>query len=353
MSNSRILLIVEGEKTETAFITRLTELYGMKYQIYTVGTNLFALYDKVKRTDFQCDIKDILREFNIPEEQKEMLREDFAYTYLIFDSELQDKRPNERQAPPPLTSRINRNIDRLIEMAGFFNDETDPSKGKLYINYPMMESYRDADAFYDDQFIYNTIALEDIPDFKKIASSKHLAGFTIQDYTKENYTDLMRMHVDKLAFMSGKENPYILPYSVYLTLSPGEKIADIQKRSIMNDSVLHILNTSLFFLLDYYPDLYLERPCQSACVYRIGVQHLCVLDKQPSQYPLGQSCLCIAVLADLRRDRAFMGRTAERVDHADLDSGVYFPLRLEGFGGGFSRQNLSFSERFNQKGKQQ
>lgn len=157
MSNSRILLIVEGEKTETAFISRLTELYGMKYQIYTVGTNLFALYDKVKRTDFQCDIKDILREFNIPEEQKEMLREDFAYTYLIFDSELQDKRPNERHAPPPLTSRINRNIDRLIEMAGFFNDETDPSKGKLYINYPMMESYRDADAFYDEQFIYNTI----------------------------------------------------------------------------------------------------------------------------------------------------------------------------------------------------
>ncbi len=45
MSNSRILLIVEGEKTETAFISRLTELYGMKYQIYTVGTNLFALYD--------------------------------------------------------------------------------------------------------------------------------------------------------------------------------------------------------------------------------------------------------------------------------------------------------------------
>ena len=62
----------------------------------------------------------------------------------------------------------------------------------------------------------------------------------------------MRMHVDKLAFMSGKENPYFLPYTEYLSFSPGEKIADIQKRSIMNDSVLHILNTSLFFLLDYY-----------------------------------------------------------------------------------------------------
>ena len=252
MSNAKILLIVEGEKTETAFISRLAELYGLMYQIYTVRTNLFALYDKVKKTDFPCDVKDILREFNIPEEQKEVLREDFAYTYLIFDSELQDKRPYERQDPPPLISRISRNIDQLIEMAAFFNDETDPSKGKLYINYPMMESYRDADAFYDEQFMSNTVALDDIPDYKIIVSSKHLAGYDIKNYTKDNYTDLMRMHVNKLAYMSGNENSYILPYSEYLTLSPGEKIATIQKNSILNDSVLHILNTSLFFLLDYY-----------------------------------------------------------------------------------------------------
>lgn len=252
MSNAKILLIVEGEKSETDFISRLTELYDMKYQIYAVGTNLFALYDKVKRTGFQCDIKDILREFIIPEEKKEVLREDFAFTYLIFDSELQDKRPFERQDPPPLTSRISRNIDRLIEMAGFFNDETDPSKGKLYINYPMMESYRDADTFYDEQFIYNTIALEVIPDYKKIVSSKHLVGFDIRDYSKDNYTNLMRMHVNKLAFMSGHEELKYVPYTKYLSFSPGEKIAAIQKSSIMKDSVLHILNTSLFFLLDYY-----------------------------------------------------------------------------------------------------
>ena len=88
-----------------------------------------------------------------------------------------------------------------------------------------------------------------------------------------------------------------------------------------------------------YPDLYLERSGQPACICRIGVQHLCVLDEQPAQYPSGQPCLRIAVLADLRRDRAFMGRTAERVDHADLDSGVYFPLRLEGTRGGHGERD--------------
>ena len=33
-------------------------------------------------------------------------------------------------------------------MLDFFNDETD--QGKLFINYPMMESYRDCDAFFDE-----------------------------------------------------------------------------------------------------------------------------------------------------------------------------------------------------------
>lgn len=49
---------------------------------------------------------------------------------------------------------------------------------------------------------------------------------------------------------------------------------------------------------------------------------------------------------DLRRGRPFMGRTTERVDHADLDSGVYFPLRLEGLGGG---QNIITNARYGSK----
>ncbi len=32
-------------------------------------------------------------------------------------------------------------------MTEYFVDETDPTIGKLYINYPMMESYRDCDEF--------------------------------------------------------------------------------------------------------------------------------------------------------------------------------------------------------------
>lgn len=137
-------------------------------------------------------------------------------------------------------------------MAEYFDDETDPSKGKLYINYPMMESYRDSDSFYDNQFVYNTIALSDIPSYKSIVSHKRLSGYDINEYSKENYTDLMRMHVNKLAYLSEKSDYKNLAYSEYLSLSSEEKIAAVQKKCIAERSYIHVINTSLFFLLDYY-----------------------------------------------------------------------------------------------------
>ncbi len=38
-------------------------------------------------------------------------------------------------------------------MVNYFVDETDPSIGKLYINYPMMESYRDCDTFFEEDYL--------------------------------------------------------------------------------------------------------------------------------------------------------------------------------------------------------
>ena len=252
MNDIKILLVVEGENTENGFLRRLTELYGVRCKIYTVGTNLFALYDKMKKMEFQCDIKEILREFNLPEEQKSLLREDFAYTYLVCDGELQDKRPNERNVPTPLETRIQRNIDKLIEMTNFSNDETDPSKGKLYINYPMMESYRDSDIFYDEQFIYNVVPLGDIPKYKSIVARKKLSGYDISKYSKDNFICLMRTHVRKLAFMLSDNDYQNLSYSSYLTISSGDRIALAQKESIIHNKTIHVLNSSVFFLLDYY-----------------------------------------------------------------------------------------------------
>ncbi len=62
----------------------------------------------------------------------------------------------------------------------------------------------------------------------------------------------MRTHVRKLAFMLGENDYQNLSYSSYMAISSGDRIALTQKESITNDKTIHVLNSSVFFLLDYY-----------------------------------------------------------------------------------------------------
>ena len=43
-------------------------------------------------------------------------------------------------------------------MIDFFNNETE--NGKLYVNYPMMESYKDCDDFFDEQYQNREVSLK-------------------------------------------------------------------------------------------------------------------------------------------------------------------------------------------------
>ena len=44
----KVLLIVEGEDLEPRFFNRQTAAYGINMDIYVVGTNIYALYTKMK-----------------------------------------------------------------------------------------------------------------------------------------------------------------------------------------------------------------------------------------------------------------------------------------------------------------
>ena len=58
----KVLLIVEGENLEPGFFKRLNTVYGVNMEIYIVGTNIYALYSKMKEYNFLCNIKDMLPE---------------------------------------------------------------------------------------------------------------------------------------------------------------------------------------------------------------------------------------------------------------------------------------------------
>ena len=248
----KVLLIVEGEDLEPGFFKQLTTVYGVNMDIYIVGTNIYALYTKMKEHDFLCNIKDVLPEVGKNLEGKaEILAGNFAYTYLIFDFDAHHKTPIERTQNIEIDAIVQNNILKLSEMAEYFVDETDPSIGKLYINYPMMESFRDCDAFFDPAYKDREISIDDLRRYKSIAGQRRLSGVALEHYSRDNFSDLTRLNVFKLNSIIA-ECWEVPTYPEYLGMAECSKILETQASKVNSERKVSVLNTALFVLLDYY-----------------------------------------------------------------------------------------------------
>ena len=241
-----ILIIVEGSKTEPNFFNRLSDVFGLKFDIYCLETNIYSLYKKMKEIDFNGDIKDILSE--IHPDKKEMLSKNFAYTYLIFDCDAHHSRKNESRTQEEV---VLANMDKLSEMANYFTDETDPSIGKLYINYPMIESYRDCDKFFEEDYALSKVSIEELSTYKKRVAKKKLSSIHVDKYAKEQFSLLILQNLYKLNIIHhkiwGKPD-----YDTYLKCSDSERILSEEKNLIVNEKFLSVINTSLFMITDFY-----------------------------------------------------------------------------------------------------
>ena len=190
--NERIktLVIVEGERAEPAFCKSIETAYSLNFSIYCLGTNIYSLYKKLEEYEFNADIKKILMELH--PECSEVLSQKFAYTYLFFDLDPHHTKKDESRTVDQI---ICENIEKIKEMAAYFTDETDPTIGKLYINYPMLESYRDCDMPFDPNYQDEYVNIGDIGSFKQYVGSKKMAGKHLDKYTEEDFKKYRKEYV--------------------------------------------------------------------------------------------------------------------------------------------------------------
>ncbi len=246
-----ILIVLEGERTETDFFNSLLQRFDLQAKLCVVGTNLYTLYHKCKQYNFDCDVKDVLKEL-VDESTKKLLEQKFTYTYLVFDADLHHKKPEQRGQSIPIEVLIKQNFPQLIEMAQHFTDETDPSIGRLYINYPMMESYRYCDKFDDDNYLSATISIAQMGNFKRLASQMNLSGIKPSEYKRTDFSNLIRMNIKRLQLIATENLNSNLPYYLYKAISEAASIASNQYASAEEKQELHVINTSLFIILDYF-----------------------------------------------------------------------------------------------------
>lgn len=153
---SKILLIVEGEKEEPRILGSnshgLLSLIGSNYDIVTFSNPIYELYDAYKKGDYD-DIVSYLRVEKGLEIDKNILSKNaFSSIYLVFDFE-----PHYHKYKD----------SKIKDILNVFNNETE--LGKLYINYPMVESF-----YY----------LKNIPDLEYLGRKISLNNFNGKDYKK-------------------------------------------------------------------------------------------------------------------------------------------------------------------------
>ena len=274
-----ILFIVEGERLEPEVISRMGEVYGLRCDITSVCTNIHILYQQLKKDEGYSDVIAVLREIlrsrlaslaslkTSKEQQRRIQRtqEDlaklerpFASVYLVFDSELQH-RSNDTLAPLEV---IEKNVAELREMLEFFDNETD--QGKLYVNYPMMESYRDCDDFFDDGYRNRLVSLDILfgrtpaRGYKALVAARKLANVHSKQLSEAQFNRLTCMNVFKLNWM--KNYIWSKPqYDEFLEQSSQNVILELEHASCRNLKAVAVLNTLLFFIIDYKGRDFYER----------------------------------------------------------------------------------------------
>ena len=128
MATENVLLILEGRSTEPNAIRSIIKAYKLDFNKVEVifESDVYQLYS-IFQHDEDLDVVEVLRERS--EDNKKTLlpfdRDDFSQIYIFFDYEGHATKAD---------------VSKIEELLNFFDNETE--QGKLYISYPMVESFR-------------------------------------------------------------------------------------------------------------------------------------------------------------------------------------------------------------------
>lgn len=157
-----ILFIFEGDNREPNVYKTIERLYFPKNNdniICSFGNNIYDLYSEVTGYDGDCDIVSIMRE-HLADRGDSTLdgvrSSDISETFLFFDYDFQNSQLS--------LDEINTRVENMLQV---FDDETD--NGKLYINYPMIESIRYTKELPDENYHKYVVSREECLNFKRFA----------------------------------------------------------------------------------------------------------------------------------------------------------------------------------------
>jgi hypothetical protein len=237
-ANQKILVLVEGEKTDVNLMKHLFRIYSidMKYEIIAYGTNIYALYSEmfVRGNPETFDLLQILKAREKNAKKKVIFDYHYSDILLIFDLDPHD------------TSYTPQKIKYLSE---YFTESSD--MGKLYINYPMIEAFYHMASIPDPQYDSYYTALSELKT-KKYKERVHKENRN-KDYrkfavNKEECNFVIRQNIDKAWKLIETD-------AVNGALPEQQRVLDSQLSLLQREEKLSVLCTCPFFIPEYNPNL--------------------------------------------------------------------------------------------------
>ena len=261
-----ILFIFEGKDDKTYFESVKQLFFPEKSDTFvcTYNSNIYSLYSKLKEHDalhgmLEVNTVSVFNEILLErgdDTLKDIREDEVSEIYLFFDYDFQED-----------SRTLEENNNRLSEMLEYFTDET--ASGKLYINYPMVESLRYTKELPDNHYWEYTVTrqrcLEEsfkhqVHEFSFYGANLEYIILTIKpaddeskikmkiDTAKKNWQHLIVMNISKSNYICNNKN------EISDNVDNQKEIFDNQLSKYVDteDCKVAILHAFPIFLFEYF-----------------------------------------------------------------------------------------------------
>lgn len=234
---SKILVLVEGDKTDYRLMEHLLDVYRISdsHSIVSYHTNIYTLYNEMFRDGDpeSNDILQILKEHERDPEIRKLFDLRYSDILLIFDLDPQD---------PQFTPR------KILEMASYFVESSD--MGKLYLNYPMVESFYHMKSIPDSEYNSYFATMEELTNKlykQRVSRENRDRSYSKFAVDKAECDIVIRQNIDKAFWLTettaAADDDLFVPNSV--------DILKMQLKLLKDDQLISVLCTCAFYIADY------------------------------------------------------------------------------------------------------
>ena len=234
---SKILMLVEGARTDVRLMDKLLDMYGISddHELVSYNTNIYELYGQMfaNGDPDSIDLLQLLKERESDEMKKKLFDERYSDILLVFDLDPQDQLFSE---------------DKIIEMARYFNESTD--KGKLYINYPMVESFYHMKSIPDTDYMSYTVSMDELRQGsykQRVNKENRNHDYSKFAVTREECNTVIKQNIEKAYSIIGQEFDYI-------AAPDNDAVLISQLKELSSNGKVFVLCTCDFYIVDYNPN---------------------------------------------------------------------------------------------------